>query len=102
LASLTPDDVLKLISSSDAAFLVIESDETERRSGSAMAARIRFKYTLAGSPKLTAEQFIDQFCTTSSLHGTDYQVQPKGAQPTRLADWLREQVRRAEDGPAPK
>lgn len=91
----TPEQILSLIRRSDAVFLVVESDETERHSGASLARRIDLKWDLAGRPRSTSTAFIDDFCTRSVLHGTEYKVRAGDGNEVRLADWLREEIRRA-------
>lgn len=85
----TPAEVLEILRTSKATFLIIEDDEIEKHAGSTMATRIGLKYSLAGRPDLSASQFIDQYCTRSSRHNTEYQVRVSDGSSIRLADWLR-------------
>lgn len=82
--------VLALLRESPDRFRIVESDEIEIYTGRQLARRIGLKHTLAGSPVLPVDAFIDQFCTTSSLHGTLYEVD--GTPPIKLADWVRAKV----------
>jgi hypothetical protein len=89
----TPEAVLGLLAGSRLTFLRVESDETERYDGPAMAARIRAKYALAGSPPMPVEQFVREYCSRSLLHGTSYLVELADGQRQPLGDWLLERVR---------
>ncbi len=85
-------EVLAFLRAQTERFRIVESDEIEFYSGRALARRIDFKYTLAGRPKLSVDDFIDQFCTSSSVHGTEYQIDREP--PQGLADWLRSGIAR--------
>jgi hypothetical protein len=85
-------EVLAFLRAHHERFRIVESNEIEFYSGSALARRIDFKYTLAGRPKLSVDDFIEQFCTTSSLHGTEYQIDREP--PRALAEWLRSGIAR--------
>lgn len=82
--------VLALIRASPERFRIVESDEIEFYTGRELARRIGLKHVLAGGPELPIDAFIDRFCTTSSLHGTKYEVD--GTPPSGLSEWLRAKV----------
>lgn len=84
--------VLAFLRSSSDRFRVVESDEVELYSGRELARRIGLKHLLAGKPEISVDQFIERFCTNSSLHGTKYEVD--GTPPSALAEWLRVRVLR--------
>lgn len=80
-------EVLAFLRAYHERFRIVESDEIEFYSGSALARRIDFKYMLAGRPKLSVDDFIEQFCTSSSVHGTEYQIDREPPKP--LGEWLK-------------
>lgn len=82
--------VLALLRAAPERFRIVESDEIDFYTGRELARRIGLKHFLAGAPATDLDGFIDRFCTTSSLHGTKYEVD--GTPPTALADWLRAKV----------
>lgn len=88
----TPMSVLEILRASKNTFIIVEDDENEKHSGATMSARIGLKYALAGRPKLTAEAFIDSYCTRSTRHNTEYLVRNADGSTTTLAAWLRAQL----------
>lgn len=80
-------EVLAFLRAQTDRFRIVESDEIEFYSGRGLARRIDFKYTLAGRPKVSVDAFIEQFCTSSSLHGTEYQIDSEP--PRALGEWLK-------------
>ncbi|HMN40716.1 MAG TPA: DUF5329 family protein [Phycisphaerales bacterium] len=90
-----PADVLAIIETSRESFLTVEDDEIESRTGRGMAARLRFKWAFAGKPDLPPRKFVEQFCTRSSLHGTEYVVKRTDGSTAKLGDWLLSQLAEA-------
>lgn len=88
----TPMSVLEFLRTSKATFIIVEDDEDEKHTGASMSARISLKYALAGKPKLSAEEFIDSYCTRSTRHNTEYLVRNADGSTTKLAAWLRAQL----------
>jgi hypothetical protein len=57
-------------------------------------SRVSRRYLVARDPIQTAEQFIDQAATESSLSGQPYQVRCQGGPPMTSQRWLRDELAR--------